>query len=176
MKKLLVVVDYQVDFVTGALENSFAKEIENRIAEKITSYHSVGDDVCFTLDTHTEKYLDTQEGRKLPIIHCIKGTQGYELYGKVKESKLPTDQCFEKSTFPSTSLYEFLKCRNYDVVELCGVTISTCVLSNIIMVKAALPEAEIIVDAKAVAATNMEMYNMALDILTSSLQVTVLNR
>jgi len=176
MKKLLIVVDYQVDFVTGSLENNFAKEIENAVATKIDSYHKSGDDVCFTLDTHTEKYLETQEGRKLPFKHCQKGTEGHELYGKVKNARLPQDRCFEKPTFPSVTLFEYLKNSVYDQIEVCGVTTSTCVLSNVIMAKAALPEAEIIVDAKAVAATTMEIHNKALEIMENSLQITVINR
>jgi len=175
MKKALIVVDYQVDFVTGSLGNQLALNIEETIAEKISQYHESGDDVFFTLDTHTKEYLQTQEGRKLPFPHCIKGEPGHELYGKVREAKRPEDRFFEKSTFPCVSLYEFLKGRNYSNVEICGVTTSTCVLSNVVMVKAALPEAEIIVDARATAATTEEKCNETLDILPS-LQVTVINR
>jgi len=175
MKKALIVVDYQVDFVTGSLRNQLALNIEKIIAEKISQYHESGDEVIFTLDTHTHEYLQTQEGRKLPILHCMKGEPGHELYGKVRDAKRSEDLCFEKSTFPSSSLYEYLKNKNYTTVEICGVTTSTCVLSNIVMVKAALPETEIIVDAKAVAATSQEINDEALDIMPS-LQVTVVNR
>jgi len=175
MKKALIVVDYQVDFVTGPLGNKFSLEIEDTIAEKISQYHKSGDDVLFTLDTHFQDYLETQEGRNLPIIHCIKGEPGHELYGKVKEAKLDSDRCFEKSTFPSAELFEFLKGCNYSTVEVCGVTTSTCVLSNVVMVKAALPEAVIIVDAKATAATTMKKHFDTLDIMPC-LQVEVMNR
>jgi len=175
MKKALIVVDYQVDFVTGSLGNQLALNIEDTIAEKISKYHESGDDVIFTLDTHTQKYLQTQEGRNLPIIHCIKGEPGHELYGKVKEAKRPEDRCFEKPTFPCVSLFEFLKGTNYSKVEICGVTTSTCVLSNVVMVKAALPEAEIIIDARATASTTEINRDAALDIMPS-LQVTVINR
>ena len=83
--KLLIVVDFQQDFVDGALGFEKARLLDDRIAEKITAYRKRGDAVLFTKDTHEENYPDTQEGKHLPVIHCVKGTPGWELYGKVKE-------------------------------------------------------------------------------------------
>ena len=82
MKKLLIVVDYQKDFVDGALGFPAAKEIEDALCEKISSYQAEGQDIICTLDTHGEDYLRTQEGKNLPIPHCIKGSEGHQLYGK----------------------------------------------------------------------------------------------
>ena len=85
MKRVLVVVDYQKDFVDGALGFEKAKEIEEGIYEKVNSYLSKGDKVVFTYDTHTEDYLATREGKNLPVTHCILNTEGHELYGKLSE-------------------------------------------------------------------------------------------
>ena len=83
MKKLLVVVDYQNDFVSGSLGFPKAAQLEEAIIKKIEDYRAAGDDVVFTLDTHGPDYLSTQEGKNLPVEHCIKGTDGWQLYGKV---------------------------------------------------------------------------------------------
>ena len=85
MKKLLVVIDYQNDFVNGALGFKKAEELENNIYEKVNKYLENEDYILFTYDTHTEEYLNTREGRNLPIPHCIVDTKGHELYGKLKE-------------------------------------------------------------------------------------------
>ena len=175
MSRLLIVVDYQVDFVIGSLGTPYALAIEDAIAEKLRQAHASGDDVIFTLDTHTENYLQTYEGRKLPIVHCIKGTAGHALYGAVAKEQKEGDLVFEKPTFPSSSLYQYLKDRVYDTVEITGVVTDICVISNAVVVKAALPEAEIIVDAKAVASNDERKQEEALDVM-ESLLVTVINR
>ena len=108
MKKLLVVVDYQNDFVTGTLGFEGAKELEPYIASLIKEYKSNGDDVIFTLDTHYDNYNETIEGENLPISHCIKGTPGHKLYGSVYDMSLP-HRVFEKETFGSSKLFEYLK-------------------------------------------------------------------
>lgn len=82
MRKLLIVVDYQKDFVNGTLGFENAIRLEERIAEKITAYRKNGDEVAFTFDTHEKEYLETQEGKKLPVAHCIKDTDGWQIYGK----------------------------------------------------------------------------------------------
>ena len=113
MKKLLVVVDYQKDFVDGSLGFSGAELLDAPIAAKIAAYHAAGDDVVFTFDTHTPDYLSTQEGRKLPAVHCVRGSEGWELYGETAKAAREDDLRFEKPTFPSLALGEWLKGQDY---------------------------------------------------------------
>lgn len=165
MKKILIVVDYQNDFVTGSLGFPKAVSLENRIAEKIREYRHTGGDIVFTFDTHGDNYLETQEGQKLPIPHCLKNTDGWNLYGKVSAARTDSDKCFEKKTFGSLELAEYLAKKDYDVVELVGLVSNICVLSNAILAKAALPEAKIIVDAGCTAGADEEMNQKALDVM-----------
>jgi hypothetical protein len=104
------------------------------------------DRVIYTFDTHNENYLETLEGAKLPIKHCIKGTNGHMLYGKVVDYLSKAEAIFEKDTFPSLELANYLKEHPADVVEVCGLVSNICVLSNVVMIKAALPNARIIVN------------------------------
>lgn len=150
MKKLLIVVDYQTDFVSGILGSPAAAEIEDIICGKIEQYRAENAEIVFTMDTHGDDYAEMDEGRKLPM-HCQKDSGGWQLYGKVKTLKKDSDKYFCKSTFGSGELYDYL-CRNsYDAVELCGVVTDICVISNAVLVRTALPCCEITVDAKAVA-------------------------
>ncbi|MEG1448090.1 MAG: isochorismatase family cysteine hydrolase [Oscillospiraceae bacterium] len=144
MKKLLIVVDYQNDFVNGSLGFSGAEKLEEKILSKIEEYKE--NDVVYTLDTHSENYLETKEGKKLPITHCVKGTEGWNLYGEL-ENSLKNRTCFEKCTFGSDALFDFLRASEYESVELIGLVSNICIISNAIIAKTALPEAEIIVDA-----------------------------
>ena len=89
MKRLLMVVDYQNDFVDGALGFPGAEKLEKPIADKIAAYREAGDEVAFTFDTHRRDYLDTQEGKNLPVAHCVEGTPGHDLYGQVADA-IPT--------------------------------------------------------------------------------------
>lgn len=172
MKKLLLVVDYQQDFVDGALGFPGAEALDSLIVEKINTYRAAGDDVAFTMDTHAPDYLHTQEGRKLPIPHCAAGTEGWELYGATAQAARAEDPRFSKPTFPSLELANWLRERGYAQVELCGLVSYICVVSNAVMVKAALPEAEILVDARCIAGPDPRFHQAALDIL-SCIQVTV---
>ena len=140
--KLLIVVDYQNDFVNGSLGFKKAEELEQRIVQKIKEY----DNVIFTLDTHYDNYFDTLEGKKLPVKHCIKDTDGHKLYGEVSKYLDKAIKVFEKPTFPSLELANYLVGKGYDEVEICGLVSNICVLSNVVMVKAALPNARIIVN------------------------------
>lgn len=115
--KLLLVIDYQNDFVDGSLGFDKAKELEDKIYQKIMAYHNNHDEVVFTYDTHHENYLDTQEGHKLPIAHCIEGTQGWELYGKIKNLE---GYKIKKNTFGASELFAFLKNSRYSEIELVG--------------------------------------------------------
>lgn len=147
MKKLLIVVDYQNDFVDGSLGFPKAKELDERIANKIIEYRNHNQDVIFTFDTHYEDYMSTIEGKHLPVKHCIKGTYGHKLYGQVgRLFDSSKDVFFEKVTFPSIELAKYLENKNYVEVELCGLVSHICVLSNAVMVKASLPNAEIVID------------------------------
>ena len=148
MKRLLIVVDFQRDFVDGSLGFEKAQELDQRIASKIKEYKNNKDQVIFTFDTHYEDYLNTIEGKYLPIKHCIKETLGHDLYGEVSKLKDDEDLCFEKNTFPSLDLANYLVDKKYKSVELCGLVSNICVLSNVVMVKSALPNIEIYVDKR----------------------------
>lgn len=173
MKKLLVVIDYQNDFVDGSLGFERAKEIENNIVNKILKYKDENQDVVFTLDTHYENYMSTKEGKNLPVPHCLKGQKGHELFGKVKDLSKGY-LLIEKETFGSKDLMKYLENNKYDQVELIGVVTNICVISNAVIVKAILPNAEIIVDAACSASNDLEMESKALDILRN-LHIKVIN-
>lgn len=175
MKKLLIVVDFQVDFVSGALGFSGAKDLDARISEKIKDYRKAGGEIWFTLDTHTPEYPETQEGRYLPIEHCLKGSPGWELYGTVKEQVRDADRIIEKPSFGSSELYELLRshCDDYASIELVGLVSNICVLSNAILAKTACPELPVLVDASCTACADPEDHKAALRML-KSVQVEVL--
>ena len=164
MRKLLIVVDYQVDFVSGTLGFSKALELEEKIVDKILEYENNGDEVIFTLDTHYDNYFDTVEGVKLPVKHCIKNTSGHEIYGSVKDMAL-IHKVFEKETFGSSALFDYLKNNHYDEVELCGVVTNICVLSNAIIVKSALPNSKITIRRELVASNDVELEEKAFSIM-----------
>ena len=176
MKQLLLVVDYQKDFVDGALGFPGAEKLDGPIAAKIAAYHAVGDDVAFTLDTHQENYLHTQEGRKLPVPHCLMNTDGWQLYGETgKAMDKSRDMVVCKPTFPSLWLGNWLKEQGYDRIELVGLVSYMCVLSNAVVAKAALPEAELVVDAACTAGPDPRLHQNALELM-ETLQITVVNR
>lgn len=174
MKRLLLVIDYQKDFVDGSLGFPGAERLDGPIARKIAQYRGAGDEVAFTLDTHGENYLNTQEGKRLPVAHCLRGTPGWELYGETGESRREGDLVLEKPAFPSLELGNLLREKGYDRVELVGLVSYICVLSNAVMVKAALPEAEISVDAACTAGPDPELHQKALELL-EPLQIVVTN-
>ena len=169
MKKLLIVVDYQNDFVNGSLGFPLAQKLEDGIAAKIEEYKN--DEIIYTLDTQYENYADTQEGKNLPVSHCIKGTNGHKLYGKIQKL-LEGRRYFEKSTFPSFELGKYLEGKDYDIIELCGLVSNICVISNAVIAKAACPEAQIIVDSALTASADSELNQKAIDVM-KGLQITV---
>ena len=175
MKRLLIVVDYQRDFVEGALGFPGAEALDGPIADRIAAYRAAGDDVAFTLDTHGPDYPATEEGQWLPAAHCLRGSPGWSLYGRTGEARRPEDPVFEKETFPSLALAQWLQGRAYGEVELCGLVSNICVLSNTVMVKAALPDAEIRVDARLTASADPALHEKALDVL-EGIHVTVTGR
>ena len=176
MKKLLVVIDYQNDFVSGSLGFAGAELLDEKIAAKVKKYHKEKDaDVIYTQDTHKTNYLKTQEGKKLPIPHCIRNSEGWEVYGKTAEACGDRDLVIEKPTFGSLELVEICEEEQYEQIELVGLVSNICVLSNAILVKTVLPEAEVIVDASCTACADPVMNEKALDIM-EGLQITVVNR
>ena len=175
MKKLLVVVDYQNDFVDGALGFPGAELLDSRIAGKIAKYRDGGYDVVYTFDTHYANYLETQEGVRLPVTHTVLGTEGWKLYGEVGRLESHDERRFLKSAFGSIELGEYLCNRDYDEIELCGLVSYMCVISNAVIAKAALPEARILVDASALAGPDPELNAKALDVM-AAMQMDVINR
>ncbi|MBR1796943.1 MAG: cysteine hydrolase [Clostridiales bacterium] len=173
MGRLLVVVDMQNDFVDGALGFEDAGDVIDGIASRIREYKEAGDEVVYTLDTHYENYSDTQEGRNLPVPHCIKGTDGHKLVPALEEL-LKDCLCFEKPTFGSLKLANYINSNEdkYEVIEVCGLVSNICVISNAIMAKAAAPEAEIIVDSALTDSFDKELDAKTFDILRG-VQVTV---
>lgn len=163
MNKLLVVVDMQNDFITDALANTEGQKIVPDIAEYIRQFD--GDIVC-TLDTHSENYLEIQEGRKLPVKHCIKDTEGWrivpELMKAVNEKKERVT-FIEKKTFGSTDLGRKVECGGYDSIFLCGVCTDICVISNAMVIKAYNPEIEINVLGGLCAGVTPESHRTALN-------------
>jgi len=173
VKKCLIVVDYQNDFVSGTLGYREAVALEPGIAEKIRQYRECGGEVVFTFDTHGEDYYDTQEGRKLPVAHCLQGTEGHNLYGALAGLAMDSDRKFQKNAFGSDELYVFLKLETFESIELVGVVSNICVISNAILAKTAQPETSIIVDAKCTASNDSQLHQAALDVM-SSLQIEVI--
>ena len=167
MKKLLVVVDYQNDFVDGALGFEGAEEIENNIIDLIEKFEKNNDFICFTFDTHERDYLSTTEGKCLPVEHCIKGTKGWEITPRLQDfaQKYPK---FEKHTFGSLELGNYIKGINplINEVYLVGLVSNICVISNAIIAKAALDKnGRVYVVRKATASFDKEMEQKGFDIL-----------
>lgn len=165
MKQALIVIDYQVDFVSGALGFPNADQLDAVISAKCQNAMANQIDLYFTLDTHDEAYLDSHEGHHLPVVHCVKGSAGYEVYGKTKAFLAHAKKVFTKPTFPSLALANHFQQEAYDVVELCGLVSNICVLSNVIMVKSACPNAQIIVDSTATASFDPQLHEQALSIM-----------
>ena len=163
-KKLLLVIDMQNDFVSGSLGSKDAEAIVPRVIEKIKSFSG---EIFYTRDTHFGNYLDTQEGKLLPIRHCIKGTYGHELVDSVKElvNGRPVN---DKTTFGSPRIAETFAQINdtqgfIESVTLIGLCTDICVISNALILKAFLPDAEIHVDSSCCAGTSREAHLRALE-------------
>ena len=172
MKQLLVVVDMQVDFVTGALGTTEAKAIVENVVKKVEEAKAMGKTVVFTLDTHGENYMETQEGKYLPVAHCIRGTEGWELIPELEEMKDSRKaQCFDKPAFGSVALAEALKAMyeagELEAVELVGLCTDICVVSNALLIKAFMPELPVSVDASCCAGVTPEKHAAALETMRS---------
>ncbi len=158
--KLLVVVDMQKDFVDGSLGTAEAAAIVPRVRDKILKCRAEGRTVVFTRDTHKEEYLETQEGKNLPVIHCVKGTPGWEI---VPELPVGDSKIFDKGTFGSIELAQYAAGLS-DLEEVCltGLCTDICVISNALLLKAALPEVPVSVDAACCAGVTRSSHRNAL--------------
>lgn len=159
MKKLLVVVDMQNDFVDGALGTKEAQEIVTSVIEKVKDAKEEETDIVFTRDTHQENYLNTQEGKHLPVVHCVENTDGWEIIDILKPY---ANKIIDKPTFGSTELAHFAARGKYTEIELVGLCTDICVVSNALLLKAALPEAQISVDAACCAGVTPASHEAAL--------------
>ena len=163
MKKILIVVDMQKDFVDGALGTKEAVAIVGNVVNKIETFDG---DIIVTYDTHPENYMETQEGKNLPVAHCIKGTDGWKLDSKVQSAIDKREyKVIEKPTFGSTELPEYIK-ANYNPdeieIELIGLCTDICVVSNALLLKANFLETKISVDASCCAGVTVDSHNAAL--------------
>ena len=164
MKRFLIVVDIQKDFVDGSLGTPEAVGIIENACRKIEAFNG---EIIATLDTHTEDYLNTAEGKKLPVVHCVKGTDGWLLNEKVKAA---LDQkgftAVEKNSFGSVDLPGIIRKKageGKDIsIELIGLCTDICVVSNALILKANFPESQISVDSSCCAGVTPQLHNAAL--------------
>ena len=169
MGKILIVIDMQNDFVTGALGSEEAKKIVPTVVEKVKNYDG---DVIFTRDTHGKDYMQTQEGKNLPVPHCIKDTDGWQIISELLALQQENNyKVFDKPTFGSTELAEYIKNEyekgNIDEVELIGVCTDICVVSNAMIIKANAPELPVSVTAGCCAGVTPKKHNAALETMQS---------
>lgn len=145
MKKAIVVVDMQKDFIDGALGTKEAQAMLPHMEAKLSAAQAAGTKLVFTMDTHGEDYLATQEGRRLPVPHCIRGTEGWEIAASLQPFVRAAAAVVEKPAFGSTELPALLE--DCDEIELVGLCTDICVISNALVLKAFYPEKKISVDA-----------------------------
>ncbi|MCI8648924.1 MAG: cysteine hydrolase [Anaerotruncus sp.] len=164
-KRYLIVVDMQNDFITGSLGSAAAQTIVLQVAEKIRHFKG---EVLFTRDTHRQNYLQTQEGRNLPIEHCIKDSEGWQICKELAQvCDVETARVFDKGCFGSVELAQTLaeehQKQPLESVELIGLCTDICVISNAMLLKAFLPEVPISVDASCCAGVTLQSHQTALD-------------
>lgn len=167
--KYLIVVDMQKDFITGSLGSEAAEKIVPYVVEKVKAFDGK---VVFTRDTHFADYLKTQEGRKLPVQHCIKDTDGWQICDELMPY---VEDVVDKITFGSVDLPGIVKDYGdeIDEIELCGLCTDICVISNAMILKSTFPETKIVVDSKCCAGVSVESHNIALDAM-KAVQIEVL--
>ena len=159
--KLLIVIDMQNDFIDKALGTKEAQAIVPNVALKIEKYRKEGNPVVFTRDTHQNNYLQTQEGKNLPVVHCIEGTYGWQITDKLDTKDSPI---FNKPSFGSLELAEYTaSLKNLEEIELVGLCTGICVISNAFILKAKLPEVKITVDSSCCACISPESHQTALN-------------
>ena len=169
-RKILVAVDLQNDFIDGALGTKEAEAIVPAAAARIREWREDGAEIFATLDTHEENYAETQEGKRLPVAHCIRGTEGWQLNPVIREA---LGDCIpvEKTTFGSIRLPELIREKIGDgkgaTIELIGLCTDICVVSNALLLKAAFPEATIRVSSGCCAGVTPEKHKAALETMAS---------
>lgn len=155
MKKTLIVVDMQKDFIDGSLGTKEAVAIVDNVKKKIKEYQENGDEIIFTRDTHQIDYLNTNEGKHLPVEHCIEGTEGWKIEA---ELDVPGAIYIDKPTFGYLKWNEY----NLEEVELVGLCTDICVVSNALIIKALYPEIKVTVDSSCCAGVTPESHAAAL--------------
>lgn len=162
--KFLIVVDMQNDFITGSLGSEAAKGIVPKVVSKVRGFEG---EVIFTRDTHGSDYLNTQEGRKLPVIHCQKGTVGHEICDELKPF---VSKVIDKPTFGSLDLPDVIRLYNepVDEIYLCGLCTDICVISNAMILKATFPETTIVVYKDCSAGVTKESHETALSAMRAA--------
>ena len=167
--KYLIVVDMQVDFITGSLGSELATAIVPNVVEKVKSFDGK---IIFTRDTHFDNYMQTQEGRNLPVPHCIKDSYGWQICDELKPY---VSTVIDKLTFGSIDLPDIIKSYEEEIesIELCGLCTDICVISNAMLLKAAFPEVHITVDSACSAGVSVESHNTALNAMRA-VQISVI--
>lgn len=166
--KILVAIDLQKDFTNGVLGNAECDAAADKAAKRIAAFRAANPDVpvVFTLDTHNEDYMDTQEGRNLPVVHCIRGTEGWKLDPRIEAVRKDNDIIVEKPAFGSAELPAVLKkmadSKDIEEIEFIGVCTDICVISNAMIVKAAFPEVPIVITADCCAGVTPASHENAL--------------
>ena len=177
MNRYLFVIDYQNDFVDGTLGFPGAEKLDEKIAAKVRAYGK--GHVLFTRDTHFENYLTTREGRNLPVVHCIKGTPGWEVYGQTAKALAEVEApAIDKLVFGmdvSDPAIAAVLPEAADEIELVGLVSNICVVSNAVVLQSKYPEATILVDAQCTDSFDKGLHEKVLDVL-SGFQVKVINR
>ena len=168
-KKCLLIIDMQEDFISGSLANKSAKDIIPNIVDEIEK----GDyaQIIFTMDTHSSNYLNTPEGKALPVEHCIKDTKGWGINKDIEKAALIGDSeisWFEKPTFGSLGLLSHIQAQgDFDEIVMCGTCTDICVVSNAIILKTLKPDLKISVLGKACAGVTPEKHEAALNVMES---------
>lgn len=165
-KKLLVVVDMQNDFITGSLRNEDAIAIVGNVVAKVKAAAADKDEIIFTRDTHQPNYLDTLEGKNLPVKHCIEGTDGWQIIPELKDFAMKAE-VIDKKTFGFDGWNYLLLGNSYSEIELCGVCTDICVVSNALMLRASFPNTKIMVDSSCCAGVTKEKHEAALEVMKS---------
>lgn len=164
MAKALIVIDMQNDFVRGELGTDEARAMLPRLVKKLEAIVEEGAvDLIFTQDTHADNYLETQEGRNLPVKHCIKKTTGWQIVPELQKFIPRAKAVVEKKAFGSTRLPSLIK--PYEVIEFAGVCTDICVISNALLIKAFYPEQRVQIDAACCAGSTPEAHQKALDVM-----------
>ncbi len=176
-KKILIVVDMQKDFIDGSLGSKEAQAIVANVAQKVKEADKNGDVIIFTRDTHhQENYMETEEGKNLPVPHCVKYSSGW-----VIDEAIPVPErahVFDKEAFGSYDLGTYLKCfeeKEVESIELVGLCTDICVISNVVVAKTSCPNAHVVVDAACCAGVTPESHDTALQAM-KAIQVEVLKQ